>query len=144
MIRVQRRTYTLIAWPWRVMSWAQAPEGLEFTLYDVVQPVVRGVEVPGSPQDAARWKVAHDACQDLLRHAEDVVRHAHGVRCKPGFMADHRTVRLRRYGLMPGRKARSRRLFAECETRMRAAEEAYRPILDEIESRLARTPADPA
>ncbi|MFH8384702.1 hypothetical protein ACH4E7_27815 [Kitasatospora sp. NPDC018058] len=45
---------------------------------------------------------------------------------------------------MPGRKTRSRRLFAECRARMRAAEEAYRPILEEIESRLADTPADPA
>ncbi|MET9403528.1 hypothetical protein [Kitasatospora sp. NPDC002965] len=137
MIRVQQRTYTLIAWPWNAMSWARVPEGLGFTLYDVVDPTARGVEVPGTEQDATRWKVAHDAYQDLLRHAEDTVRHAHGVRSKAGFMVDRRTVRLRRYDLVPGRGARSRRLFAECGTLMRAAEAAYRPILDEIEARLA-------
>ncbi|GAB7188468.1 hypothetical protein ATKI12_8299 [Kitasatospora sp. Ki12] len=126
------------------MRWAQVPEGLDFTLYDVVQPTVRGVDVPGTPQDAARWKTAHDAYQDLLRHAESTVRHAHGVRSRPGLMVDVRTVRLRRYDLLPGRKARSRRLFAECRALMRAAEEAYRPVLEEIEARLAHTPDGPA
>ncbi|MFD8749704.1 hypothetical protein ACFV0O_01760 [Kitasatospora sp. NPDC059577] len=144
MIRVKQRTYTLIPWPWRVMRWVQVPEDLEFTLYDVVQPPGRGIEVPGTPEDAARWKVAHDAYDGLLSHAEDVVRHAHGVRCRPGFMVDMRSVRLRRYDLIPGRRARSRRLFAECRTLMRAAEEAYRPVLEEIEARLAEAPADPA
>ncbi len=124
------------------MSWAQVPERLEFTLYDVLQ--VGGVEVPGTEQDAARWKTAHEAYQGLLRHAEDVVRHAHGVRCKAGLMVDHRSVRLRRYDLMPGRRARSRRLFAECEAFMRRAEEAYRPILQEIEALLPYTPDQPA
>ncbi|MFJ9611979.1 hypothetical protein ACIRS1_37165 [Kitasatospora sp. NPDC101176] len=144
MIRVHHRTYTLIPWPWRVISWAQAPEGLEFTLYDVDDPVLRGVEVPGTPEEAARWKTAHDAYRALLREAEDVVRHAHGVRCRSGLMVDLRSVRLRRYDLIPNRKARSRRLFAECLTRMRAAEEAYRPVLEAIEARLPQPPADAA
>ncbi|MGA5823307.1 hypothetical protein ACPC54_36270 [Kitasatospora sp. NPDC094028] len=144
MIRVQQRTFTLIAWPWNTMRWAQVPEGLEFTLYDVVEPMKRGTEVPGTPEEAARWKTGHDAYLSLLREAEDVVRHAHGVRCKAGFMVDHRSVRLRRYGLLPGRAARSRRLFAECRARMRTYEEAYRPILEEIEARLASTSAGPA
>ncbi len=119
------------------MSWAQVPEGLEFTLYDVVGPTVRGVEVAGSEEDATRWKVGHDAYQSLLSHAEEVVRHAHGVRCKPGFMVDMRSVRLWRYGMLPHRRARSRRLFAECEALMRKAEGAYRPILEEIEALIA-------
>ncbi|MFF2080238.1 hypothetical protein ACFVXG_36450 [Kitasatospora sp. NPDC058162] len=143
MIRVQQRTYTLIPWPWRVMSWAQAPEGLEFTLYDVVDPVVRGLEVPGTPEEAERWKVGHDAYLSLLREAEETVRHAHGVRCRPGFMVDMRSVRLRRYGLMPHRKARSRRLFDACLTRMRTYQEAYRPILEEIEARIAAASSEP-
>ncbi|MFE6055310.1 hypothetical protein ACFQ6N_31555 [Kitasatospora sp. NPDC056446] len=135
MIRVRKGTFTLTPWPWRVMSWAQVPEGLEFTLYDVVQ--FGGAEVDGTEEDAARWKSAHNAYHALLREAEDTVRYAHGVRCKAGFMVDHRSVRLRRYDLMPGRKARSRRLFADCEALMRAAERAYRPLLEEIEARLA-------
>ncbi|KJS63274.1 hypothetical protein VM95_03340 [Streptomyces rubellomurinus] len=126
------------------MRWAEVPEGLAFTLYDVVQPMVRGVEVPGTPQDAARWKTAHDAYQSLLSDAEDVVRHAHGVRCKAGFMVDHRSVRLLRYGMLPHRSARSRRLFAECAARMRTYEEAYRPVLEEIEARLPQASADPS
>ncbi|MFD7447777.1 hypothetical protein [Kitasatospora sp. NPDC059827] len=147
MIRVQHRTYTLIPWPWRVMSWAQAPEGLEFTLYDIADPVLpplRGVEVPGTPEEAARWKVGHDAYLSLLREAEETVRHAHGVRCRPGFMVDMRSVRLRRYGLMPHRRSRSRRLFAECLDRMHTYEDAYRPILTEIEARIAAAAADTA
>jgi hypothetical protein len=63
------------------------------------------------------------------------------VRTKVGFMADHRTYRQRRYDLMPGRKARSQRAFAECEARMRAAEAAYRPIREEIEARIAEAQA---
>ncbi|MFI6151787.1 hypothetical protein ACIBCA_03715 [Kitasatospora sp. NPDC051170] len=119
------------------MSWAQVPEGLEFTLYDVVGPTARGVEVAGGEDDAARWKVGHDAYQSLLSEAEETVRYAHGVRCKAGFMVDMRSVRLWRYGMLPHRRARSRRLFAECEALMRRAEGAYRPILDEIEDRIA-------
>ncbi|MFD5466475.1 hypothetical protein ACFWIQ_27120 [Kitasatospora sp. NPDC127059] len=147
MIRVQQHTFTLIPWPWRVMPWAQVPEGLEFTLYDVVDPTappLRGVAVPGTPAEAARWKTGHDAYLSLLREAEEEVRHAHGVRCRPGFMVDMRSVRLRRYDLMPHRKARSRRLFAECLTRMRPYEETYRPILQDIEARIAEASAGAA
>ncbi|WP_179853117.1 hypothetical protein [Streptomyces sp. 1331.2] len=118
------------------------PDGLAFTLYEVVQ--AGGVEVPATEQDAARWRTAHEAYQGLLRHAEEEVRYAHGVRCKPGFMVDLRSVRLRRYGLLPWRRARSRRLFAECEAFMRRAEAAYRPILEEIEALLPQTPDHPA
>lgn len=143
MIRVQRRTFTLIPWPWSAMSWAQVPKGLEFTLYDVVGPIVLGTEIAGSEEEAARWKTGHDAYESLLRDAEETVRYAHGVRCKPGFMVDMRSVRLRRYGLMPNRSARSRRLFADCEARMRRAEGAYRPILEQIEARIAATQAGP-
>ncbi|MFJ9696299.1 hypothetical protein [Kitasatospora sp. NPDC101183] len=125
------------------MSWAQPPEGLEFTFYDVIDPTMRGgIETAGTEQDAARWKVAHDAYRSLLRDAEEVVRYAHGVRCKPGFMVDMRSVRLYRYGLMPNRRARSRRLFAACEAQMRKAEAAYRPLLEEIEGCIALAAAD--
>ncbi|MBD0693280.1 hypothetical protein [Streptomyces sp. CBMA123] len=144
MIRVQQHTFTLIPWPWRVMPWVQVPEGLEFTLYDVVDPMARGVEVPGTPEEAARWKVGHDAYRSLLQEAEEDVRHAHGVRCRAGFMVDMHSVRLRRYDLMPNRKARSRRLFDECLTRMRRYEETYRPILQDIEARIAEASADAA
>ncbi|MFG3053984.1 hypothetical protein ACGFZP_23925 [Kitasatospora sp. NPDC048239] len=141
MTVILRRTYTLAAWPWREMPWVRVPEGLEFTLYDTTSLGVRGTTVPGTPEEEVRWAAAHRAFQEALGQAESDVRHAHGVRSRSGFMVDRRAVRLRRYGLTPGRRARSRRLFAECEARMRAAEEVYRPVREEIEARLAEAAA---
>jgi hypothetical protein len=134
---VLRSSYRLTAWPWELMPWVRGPEGLDFTLYDVLQLAGHGVTVDGTPEEAARWKAAHDTLLGELRQAEHELRWAHGVRNRTGLMSDNRVLRLRRYDLLPGRAARSRRLFARCETRMRAAEDRYRPVREVVEARLA-------
>ncbi|MFF1902748.1 hypothetical protein [Kitasatospora sp. NPDC058218] len=142
MAVVLKRTYSLTAWPWRAMPWVRVPDGLEFTLYEVSDLVLRGVTVPSTPEEDARWRTALEAFRTGLQDAERIVRHAHGVRRRSGLMVDNGVVRLRRYDLLPGRRARSRQAFARCEAAMRAAAEAYRPVREEIEARLAQTSAD--
>ncbi|MGV9264958.1 hypothetical protein ACWDRR_09875 [Kitasatospora sp. NPDC003701] len=144
MAVVLKRGYTLAAWPWRTMSWVRVPDGLEFALYEVSDLVLRGVTVPSTPEEDARWKAALDAFRTVLEDAEREVRHAHGVRRRTGLMVDNGVTRLRRYDLLPGRAARSRQAFARCEAAMRAAAEAYRPVREEIEARLAQGAADRA
>lgn len=139
MTAVLKQSYTLIAWPWREMPWVRVPDGLSFVLYEVGS----GVAVPSDSSEEIRWRAAHEVFQGELRQAEGDLRYAHGVRRRNSIMADNRVLRLHRYDLLPGRQARSRRAFARCEARMRAAEEVYRPVRAEIEQRLAQVAADP-
>ncbi|WTW92676.1 hypothetical protein OG216_04470 [Streptomycetaceae bacterium NBC_01309] len=138
MTKIGRRVFKLTRWPWDTLPWVQVPEGLEFTLY-YVTPLSVGTEVDATGADEERWQRALDAFEGELLDAQSDVRWAHGVRTKAGFMVDSRAVRLRRYDLVPGRRRRSRQAWALCEARMRAAEAAYRPVKEEIETRIRRS-----
>ncbi|MEU8132976.1 hypothetical protein [Streptodolium elevatio] len=140
MTKIARRVFTLTPWPWNALPWVQVPEGLEFTLY-YVTPLSFGTEVDATGADEERWARALEAFEAELLDAQADVRWAHGVRTKAGFMADNRAVRLRRYDLVPGRRARSRHAWATCEARMRTAEATYRPVKQDIEARLAEAAA---
>jgi hypothetical protein len=143
MASVRKHTYELAAWPFDRMPWVRVPEGLEFTWYELTTLPHLGTPVDADSGDEARWCSAGAALAEELQSAERDLRYAHGVRTKTGLMVDRRTVRLRRYDLLPGRGRRSRRAFARCESRMRAADAAYRPIREEIEARIARARASP-
>lgn len=141
MAGVRKRTFTLIAWPWEDLRWVRVPDGLEFTLYEVLHLEGLGLRVAATAAEEERWRQAYEACHEELLGAQREVRWAHGVRTRARLMADSVAVRLWRYDLIPGRKARSRRAWAECEARMRAADAAYRPVRAEIEARLAEAAA---
>lgn len=145
MTTVKKHYFELTPWPWRTLTWVQVPDGLErFEMYEITT-IEWGspTKVDATPADEARWQQAAQAFEAELRAAQSDVRWAHGVRTRPGFMVDVRTVRLRRHDLIPGRRKRSRDAWARCEARMRAAEEAYRPIRDEIEKRIAQAAPAP-
>ncbi|WP_436790204.1 hypothetical protein [Yinghuangia sp. YIM S10712] len=138
MTTVKKHVFQLTPWPWRDLAWVAVPDGLEFTLYEVIAYEGR-LRIPATADEAARWQSAFQAFDAELRDAHSTVRWDHGVRTRAGLMVDSRAVRLRRYDLVPGRRKRSRAAWARCEARMRAADAAYRPIREEIERRLART-----
>ncbi|MEU0935392.1 MULTISPECIES: hypothetical protein [unclassified Embleya] len=138
MTTVHRETFRLVPKPWDSMAWVRIPDGLEFTLYAITRLEGRHPVLPADPDEEARWWWAHDGFEKELKAAQSEVRLAHGIRTRPGFMVDVRTVRLRRYDLIPGRGRRSRRAWEHCAARMHAADAAYRPVREEIEARLAR------
>lgn len=138
---LRQHVFQLTPWPWRNLAWVQVPDGLEFTSYEV-SPYAGRLRVPATADEAAHWQRAYEALDAELRDAHSTVRWDHGVRTRAGLMVDNRAVRLRRHDLVPGRRKRSRAAWARCETRMRAADAAYRPIRDEIERRLAHTAPD--
>ncbi|MDI2129095.1 hypothetical protein [Yinghuangia seranimata] len=132
------RTFELAPKPWATMSWVEIPAGLTFVLYEPTTVTAFGSPVSAeSAAQATRWANAYEAFDAELRDAQSEVRYAHGIRTKPGFMADNRTVRLRRYDLVPGRRTRSVEAWEHCAARMRAADAAYQPVRDEIEARRA-------
>lgn len=143
MTTVRRHVFELTPWPWRTLTWVQVPEGLEtFTMYEITTIEFGSpTRVEATPAEEARWYQAAQAFEEELRAAQSQVRWDHGVRTRPGFMVDVRTVRRRRYDLVPGRRKRSREAWARCAARMRAAQEAYRPIREEIEQRIAQAAA---
>ncbi|MFI6587948.1 hypothetical protein [Embleya sp. NPDC050493] len=142
MTVVHRTTFRPVPRPWDTLSWVHVPDGLEFTLYTVVEHRAgRNPVVPATHDEETLWRWAHDTFETELRAADAEVRRAHGIRTRSGLMVDVRQVRLRRYDLIPGRGKRSRRAWEHCAARMHAADALYRPIREEIEARLARTGA---
>ncbi|MET7304719.1 hypothetical protein [Embleya sp. NPDC005575] len=137
MTVVRRAIFRPVPKPWDTLSWVRVPDGLEFTLYAIIEREGgRNPVVPATHDEQARWRWAHDTFETELRAADSEVRWAHGIRTRSGFMVDVRQVRLRRYDLIPGRGKRSRQAWEHCAARMHAADAVYRPVREEIEARL--------
>ncbi|MGC0420989.1 hypothetical protein [Embleya sp. AB8] len=137
MTLIAHRTFRLAPKPWDRLTWVRVPDGLEFRIYEFTTVAWGRPDLDTTPDEEARWPQAAVVFEQELRAAQSNVRWEHGIRTVSRFMADHVTIRRWRYDLIPGRKARSRRSWERCVARMRAAEEVYRPVREEIEARLA-------